>query len=160
MVKTSTSCKNRVVFLLRENDNEMLDFSLAGIKLFCWPTVCSSTHAQDPQLLTCRQQFRPWMPVPCPRAEGKCLIPQRKCGVGHGVLDVPAGQLVVSPPPSLSVQCSVQSYSGLLGSSQPKCLVLRQLLWVSEFRPLNGAFLASLHPNLLIFSTLFTYPRV
>lgn len=57
---------------------------------------------------------------------------------------------MVCPPPSSSVQCC-QSYSGLRGSSQPKCLVPKQLPWVSEFLLPNGAFLASLHPSLPIF---------
>lgn len=65
---------------------------------------------------------------------------------------------MVSPPPSSSVQC-FQSYSGLLGFSQPKCLVPKQLPWVSEFLLLHGAFLASLHdPNLPIFPPCLLTP--
>lgn len=44
------------------------------------------------------------------------------------------------------------------GSSQPKCPVPKQLPWVSKFLPLNGAFLANLHPNLPIFPPCLLTP--
>lgn len=46
----------------------------------------------------------------------------------------------------------------ILGSSQTKSRVPKQLPWVSEFLPLHGAFLANLHPNLLIFPLFFLTP--